>query len=65
MPQAPSIRWILNFSDLLLVTPLCFLALAAAIIFLAGEHAARSGTQFFIFECFSFPLSVFFPMPNQ
>lgn len=35
-----------------------------AIVFLAGEHTARSGTLSFIFERFPFPLCVFFLMPN-
>lgn len=57
--------WFLDSKDLLLVTPLCFLALTAAIVFLTGAHAACSGRRLFIFERFSFPLRVFFLMPDQ
>lgn len=41
--QAPSIRWFLDFSDLLLVTPLCFLAPVTAVVFFAGVQHARGG----------------------
>lgn len=65
LPQAPFIRWFLGFSDLLLVTSLCFLARAAALVFLAGERVACLGTWLFIFKRFPFPLHVFFLMPNR
>lgn len=41
--QAPSIRWFLDFSDLLLITPLCFLAPVTAVFLFAGLQRAQGG----------------------
>lgn len=41
--QAPSIRWFLDFSDLLLISLLCFLAPVTAVFLFAGLRRAQGG----------------------